>query len=398
MTRRPRLAVLSSHPVQYYAPIFRELAKSVDLHVFYSFKATADQQAAAGFNHAFEWDIDLISGYNSSFLKNVSKDPGAGGFKSCDTPEISDRLKEGGFSCVLTLGWHLKSLVQGVWAAKRQGIPVMVRGDSQLTTPRRLALKLAKRAAYPLLLRTFDAALYVGVRNRDYFLHYGFPSARLFHSPHCIETDRFETGATDEARAALRGKLGVPDDETVLLFAGKLIPFKQPQRVVEAAGELLRAGRRVSVMVAGSGPLYEPMVATASKLGVPLRYLGFQNQTEMPSAYAASDVLVLPSTGQETWGLVCNEALASGRPIVVSDQVGCAPDLASDGVAGRTFPMGDSSALAAVVAQTIDNPPGRAAIRSRSQRHSVSAACSGILAGMNACAPLAEAPNYAETS
>lgn len=398
MTKRPRLAVLSSHPVQYYAPIFRELAKSVDLHVFYSFKATPDQQAAAGFNHAFEWDIDLISGYSSSFLENVSKRAGAGGFDSCDTPEIYDRLKQGGFSCVLTLGWHIKSLVQGAWAAKRLGIPVMVRGDSQLSTPRRLVLKLAKRAAYPLLLRTFNAALYVGARNRDYFLHYGFPESRLFHSPHCIETDRFEAGATEDARTALRARLAIPTDETVLLFAGKLIPFKQPERVVEAAGELRRAGRRVSVMIAGSGPLYDQVAAIASAQNVPLHYLGFQNQTQMPGAYAASDILVLPSTGQETWGLVCNEALASGRPIVVSDQVGCAADLASDDFVGRTFAMGDSLALAAAISKTMDNPPDRTAILSLSKRHSVYAASAGILAGMNACTQADLAPRHAQTS
>jgi glycosyltransferase involved in cell wall biosynthesis len=385
MTNRSRLAVLASHPVQYYAPIFRELAKSIDLHVFYSFQSTPELQAAAGFNHAFEWDIDLLSGYSSSFLANVSQRPGTSSFVGCDTPEIFERLKRGNFSCVLSLGWHLKSLVQGIWAAKRLGLAAMVRGDSQLGTPRSPLLRLAKRAAYPALLGAFDAALYVGSRNREYFLHYGFPPKRLFYSPHCVETDRFEGGATQAARTSHRSMLGIPDDETVLLFAGKLVVFKRPGDVVEAAANLRQAGRKVSVMIAGSGPLSDQIAADAAALAVPLYALGFKNQSEMPAAYAASDIVVLPSTGQETWGLVCNEALASGRPIVVSDKVGCAPDLAGDNSVGRVFQVGDSQAFAAAIASSMDCPPDRAAIRTVSQRHSVPAACAGILQAVSYC-------------
>lgn len=386
MTSRPRLAVLASHPIQYYAPIFCELAKSIDVHVFYSFRSTPELQAAAGFDHAFEWDIDLLSGYSSSFLENVSQNPSTNSFAGCDTPEIFERLKQGSFTCVLTLGWHLKSLLQGVWAAKRLGVPVMVRGDSQLSTPRSPLRRLAKRATYPALLRIFDAALYVGLRNREYFLHYGFPPGRLFHSPHCVETDRFESCATEDARARLRSRLEISDNETILLFAGKLVDFKRPGDLVEAAAHLRRAGRKVSVMIAGSGPLYDEVAATAAVLAVPLHLLGFQNQSEMPSAYAASDILVLPSTGRETWGLVCNEALASGRPIVVSDQVGCAPDLAGDNFVGRIFQMGDSQALAASIASGMDCSPSRVAIRAVSRRHSVPAACAGVLEAMGFCA------------
>ncbi len=85
---------------------------------------------------------------------------------------------------------------------------------------------------------------------------------------------------------------------------------------------------------------------------MPLHVAGFQNQTELPAWYAAADVLVLPSDGGETWGLVVNEALACGTPAVVSDAVGCAPDLALDRDPGRTgavFAVGDPAALADAV-------------------------------------------------
>jgi glycosyltransferase involved in cell wall biosynthesis len=291
-----RLAVLTSHPVQYYAPLFRELAERVDLHVFYAHNATAEQQAAAGFGQAFTWDVDLTSGYAHSFLNNVATRPGTDSFGGCDTPDIANRLRNGGFDAVLALGWHLKSMLQGIFAARRLGIPVMVRGDSQLGTPRGAVKTAVKRVTYPALLRGFDAALYVGQRNFDYYRHFGYPAARLFHSPHCVDTERFAGSATPQARAVLRSRLGIRNDEKVVLFAGKLVPFKRPVDVVEAVAQVMQKGVPARLLVAGSGPMEADVRARAQALGVTLDFLGFQNQTEMPSAYAAADLMVLPSS------------------------------------------------------------------------------------------------------
>ncbi len=378
------LAVLTSHPIQYYAPLFRHLAQRLDLHVFYAHDATRAQQAAAGFGSAFQWDIDLTSGYAHSFLNNVSKNPSATQFSGCDTPEIAARLREGRFDAVLTLGWHLKSLLQGVWAAKRLKLPVLVRGDSQLGTPRGPAKRWAKALAYPALLRIFDAALYVGAHNRSYYLHYGYPEARLFRSPHCVDAERFAAGATLEAREALRAGLGVGPATRLVLFAGKLVAFKRPIDVVDAVAGLRARGIGAHAMIAGAGDFEAAARARAEERGVPLHVLGFQNQSQMPAAYAGADALVLPSTGGETWGLVCNEALACGTPIIVSEAVGCAPDLAADGWVGRTFPLGNAAACADALANLFADPPSRTEIAAVSARFSITAAADGILTALAA--------------
>ena len=133
-------------------------------------------------------------------------------------------------------------------------------------------------------------------------------------------------------------------------------------------------------MVAGSGELDADDARSAqSALGVPLHMLGFCNQTEMPAAYAAADALVLPSDGRETWGLVANEALACGRPVIVSDACGCAPDLAADGKAGRVTPLGDTEAIAAAIGDVMDRPPLAADIRARAESYSVARAVEGII-------------------
>jgi glycosyltransferase involved in cell wall biosynthesis len=373
-----RLAILTSHPIQFQAPLFREISRNMDVTVFFAHRATPEQQAAAGFGTMFDWDVDLLEGYSHTFLSNVAREPGAHHFAGCDTPEIGQKLSAGQFSALLITGWNLKSYWQGIWAAKRRCIPVLVRGDSQLETPRGLAKRLGKNTIYPGLLRLFDAALYVGQRNRSYYEHYHYPVDRLFHSPHCVDNERFAAGATRTARAKLRARLGVGPAEKVVLFAGKLVAFKRPLDLIEAASLVRAQGLTVHIMIAGSGPLEQELRSLSSSMNVPLYMLGFQNQTQMPAAYAAADVLVLPSSGHETWGLTCNEALACGTPVVVSDSVGCAPDLAADNIVGRTFPVGDVRALSAAIKATLLSPPTPDAIFEISTRYSLSAAAAGV--------------------
>jgi glycosyltransferase involved in cell wall biosynthesis len=373
-----RLAVLTSHPVQYYAPLFRELAKVVDLHVLFAHRASPDEQARAGFGTPFEWDLDLTSGYAHTFLENVARRPGTDRFLGCDTPHIGRHLRAGRFQALLVMGWHLRTYLQGALAAKRMGIPVMVRGDSQLATPRSRLKTAIKAVTYPLLLRLFDAALYVGQRSRAYYAHYSYPADRLFFSPHCVDTAWFAARATAEARRRLRAQCGIAPQATVLLFAGRLLPFKRPVDLVLAAGRCRQHGIGAEVMIAGSGALELDLKAAAASNGVPLHLLGFRNQTQMPAAYAAADCLALPSDGRESWGLVANEALACCRPIVVSSACGCAPDLAHDGNAGRTFPTGDPQALADAIGTIAASPPAPAAIAARSEAYSLEAAVAGI--------------------
>ena len=374
-----RLAILTSHPIQYYAPLFREIAGRIPVKVFFAHHTTPSQQAAAGFGTAFEWDVDLLSGYQHEFLPNVSADPGGHHFKGCDNPSIASKLASENFDALLVTGWHLKCYWQGIWAAKRRGLPVLVRGDSHLDTPRSLTKQIAKQALYPLLLRAFNAGLYVGERNHSYWRYYRYPENRLFFSPHCVDNDFFADRATAEARVAVRTRLGLPVNAPVALFAGKLLPFKRPIDLIQAAAVVRRQGLDLHVLIAGSGELEQRMIAEAEKLQVPVHFLGFQNQSEMPAAYAAADFLVLPSNGRESWGLVANESIASGSPVIVSDAVGCAPDLAGDNNVGRTFPLGNVAALSDAIASILRMPPSADAIRQKSQQYSLAAAAQGVI-------------------
>lgn len=370
--------------MQYYAPLYRELARRLDLTVFYCHRDTAADQARAGFGQCFSWDVDLLSGYKHQFLENVAREPTLGSFGGVDTPSVGAELTAARFDAVLVMGWYLKAFVQALFASKRSGLPVLVRGDSQLTTPRSWVKRALKAIAYPIFLRQFDAALVVGERNRQYWMRYKYPPQRQFSSPHCVDTRWFAERSTAEARLAVRERFGISADTPVALFAGKLVPFKCPIDVVYGAAEARVAGVPVEVLVAGAGELEAELTLAAQSTGVPCHMMGFCNQTEMPSAYAAADVLVLPSNGRETWGLVANEALACGRPLVLSDAVGCAPDLAVEGSAGRTYPCRDIHALGEALASVLRVPPSAEDMLARSKAHSLESAAAGIVAAVRA--------------
>lgn len=371
-----RLGVLCSHPIQYNAPLFRELARHLDLHVYYGHRQTPAGQAAAGFGVGFEWDTDLFSGYSHEFLDNQAADPGVDRFFGCDTPQIAGKIRDGHFDAFLVTGWYLKSYWQAIRACRRLGVPVMVRGDSRLGTSRGRLKRLIKRLLYPRVLRQFDACLYVGQESREYFAHYGVDESRLFFSPHCVDNDWFAAQAARESKSGARWELGLSDDASgVLLFVGKLIDIKRPMDLVKAAAVLRGSGHALRLVYVGDGPLRAGIEALARELAVPATFLGFRNQSELPIIFKAADILVLPSES-ETWGLSVNEAMACGVPAVVADSVGCARDLVPP---GAVYAVGNVAAMASTLLASLLDPQPSGALVEKMAEYSVPMAARGIV-------------------
>jgi glycosyltransferase involved in cell wall biosynthesis len=388
-----RLGILASHPVQYHAPVFRELARQCDLTVFFAHRQTPEGQAAAGFGVPFEWDVDLLSGYEHQFLRNMAKAPATARFFGCDAPEIDKAIGRGGFDAFLVTGWNLKAYWQAVHACRQQGIAVMVRGDSQIGTHRGPAKRAVKRLAYPWLLRRFARCLYVGRKSQEYYQHYGVDEAKLVFSPHCVDNDWFGTRGTEESGNSWRRAHGVALDRPIALYVGKLVEGKRPADFLRAIARLRTVSKTPPLaVIVGDGDLRVALEELAHASAVETLFLGFRNQTHLPVIYAAADVLCLPSEG-ETWGLVVNEAMACGTPAVVSDACGCAPDLIVPGRTGVVFPMGDVAALADSVARSLQlkrSPMGKSAIAEKIAAYSVSHAADGILQAAASCTRPAE--------
>jgi glycosyltransferase involved in cell wall biosynthesis len=253
-------------------------------------------------------------------------------------------------------GWHYKSAWQAIRACWKTGTPVLVRSDSHLKTPRHPLKVKAKWPFYRLFIPRLDICLPVGTWSREYFLHYGAHPDHVFELPHIVDSDRIAAEAAGwmKQRTELRQKWGFGEEEVVFLFAGKFIGRKRPLDFVRAIAQARRRGARVSGLMVGDGFLRPACEAETRESAAPIRFAGFLNQKEIIQAYVASDAMVLPSDGGETWGLVVNEAMVCGRPCFLTDQVGCAPDLIDEGQTGAIYPCGDVVKLVALLQQYAD--------------------------------------------
>ncbi len=354
----PRLAVVTTHPVQYYAPLFRRLAERgrVDPHVFYGWAGpTATGAIDPGFGAAVAWDVPLLDGYAHAFAETASREEGTHRFGGIDAPGLVPAIRAWQPDAVLVVGWGWRAHVR-VLRAFAGRVPVLFRGDSTLLDETGGLRAVLRRGVLRWVYRHVDHALYVGQHNRDYFRAHGLAEHQLSWAPHAVDNARFAAPGDDPDSDARRWRetLGIGPADPVVLFAGKLEAQKAPDVLLQAF-LMLPDARQAHLVFCGTGPL-EASLREAAGGDRRVHFVGFQNQSRMPVVYRLGTVLVLPSYS-ETWGLAVNEAMASGRAVIVSDRVGCAPDLVRPET-GRVVPAGDAGALAAAIADVV--APGRA--------------------------------------
>lgn len=340
-----KLAFLTTHPIQYQVPVFRHLAASdgVQFQAIFCTLPTPKQQGAE-FGVEFEWDIPLLDGYQYHVLDNVAKSPGLMHFTGCDTPGVFGYLKERQFDAVVINGWVVKSCLQTARACKRLGIPCIVRGEANNIRKR----AWWKRFIHRRLMKLFDAYCPIGQSSAMFYRELGISAERLFPAPYCIENKRIAAISPRDSKSIVdaRKRFGLDQDGVCFLFCGKLIHKKQPLGLLQAVQRAKQRGGKFQVLVVGEGELRGECEQYAQDHGLPVKFSGFLNQSEIGQAYSASDAMVLPSDNGETWGLVVNEAFAAGIPALVSDQVGCHPDLIDSQSTGWVHPFGDWDCLA----------------------------------------------------
>jgi glycosyltransferase involved in cell wall biosynthesis len=342
-----RIGFLTSHPIQYQVPVFRHLAvdPALDFTVFFCQIPDARMQGAE-FNVSFTWDIPLLGGYEHRVLKNVSQRPSVMDYHGCDTPEIAEILAHGNYDALVINGWVVKSCLQGLRACRRLRIPCLVRGEANDLRPRAFWKRWLQRQ----LVHQYAGCLAIGKANAEFYRRRGVPEARLFSAPYCIDNERFAAADDPQRRREARRRWDIAEDAVCFLSSGKLIHKKHPLELI-GAYRACDVRNPVHLLIVGDGPLREACAALAAESPLPITFAGFLNQGEILDAYAAADCLVLPSDAGETWGLVVNEAMAAGRPAIVSDLVGCAADLVTPRETGLVFPFGDWQALAARLAE-----------------------------------------------
>jgi len=337
-----RLAIITTHPIQYNDPWFKLLAvgKKVLPKVFYTWEQTkSGEKHDVGFGKVISWDIPMLEGYEYTFVKNKAKDPGTHHFQGVVNPTLIKEVEEWGAQAILVIGWSFHSHLACLRYFHKK-VPVLFRGDSTLLNERPGIKQWLRRISLKWVYKHVDYALYVGANNKAYYLKHGLKEDQLVLAPHAIDNNRFAQ-PDDAYRAeakAWRGKLEITEDNLVLLFAGKLEPNKDPFFITALAKEI--PDQRLRIVLVGNGVL-EHELKQAAALDSRIRFIDFQNQRAMPVMYRIGDVFIL-SSQSETWGLGANEAMASGCAIIMSDKCGGAVDLIKEGVNGMIIRQRDT--------------------------------------------------------
>lgn len=373
-----KLAVIVSHPIQYYSPWFAHVAAALAerggaLRVFYLWDFGVAHRLDPKFGRVVAWDVPLLEGHDHEFVPNVSRRPGTSWFGGLNNPELLPRVRSWRPDAVLQFGYNYRALAgfDLRWNAKRA--PLLFRGDSHLLADdgeqsfqssvvgfqRERLKQWTRKVGLRALFKRFAGFLAVGRANADYFHAHGVPESKITICPHAVDNAfflgrknasiQFSAGTVQRREErGLRGELGIAEDELVFLFVGKFEDKKQPLQLLDAFCKADTG--RATLLFVGSGALEQRLKTEALKTeGSAKRvvFVPFQNQSRMPAVYRTCDILVLPSKGRyETWGLAVNEAGCCGLPSIVSSHVGCRPDLVEENVTGLVFPAGETDELA----------------------------------------------------
>lgn len=331
----PKLAIVTTHPIQYYAPVFRMLyeRQQLEVMVFYS-KGEEDYRYDKDFRQKVIWDIPLTEGYPFIFVKGNKPmlDP--------SNDSLCQAIAKWKPDALLIYGWNFPGHLNVMRYFKKKCV-LFFRGDSHLLDEKSNITTLLRRVFLKQIYKYIDFAFYVGANNKAYYIKHGLKEAQLFFAPHAIDNKRFSGEAEkdyEQKAKTWRRSLGIQDNDVVLLFAGKLEPKKAPDLLLKCIQAVNGQNQNtLKLIFAGTGVLEEPLKEQAGN-DPNIFFLGFQNQSQMPIVYRLGDLYCLPSKGPgETWGLAVNEAMASSRAVLVSDKVGCSVDLVEEGKTGFVF-------------------------------------------------------------
>lgn len=359
--RRIRLAYLVSHPIQYQAPLLRRIASEpdIDLTVFFASDFSVHGYQDQGFGVDVHWDVPLLDGYKYEFLPSLRDERKQSGPISQINHGILSRLR--GFDLLWVHGYATANSLHGMLAARALGIPVLLRAESRFrATERNTFKRRLKSLFFQGLGSLVDAVMPIGTFNEAFWSFY-LPDTPRFLMPYAVDNVYFQQMAqsAQPQRDELVRELQLDPSRSVILYASKLLDWKRCADLLEAY--LLLIGRDTLrpapyLVIVGDGDQRASLEERARNSGSPdIRFCGFRNQSELPAFFNLSSVFVLPSE-DEQWGLIVNEVMNAGRPVILSDDIGCQPDLIRNGVEGYVYPVRNVAALSEALEKTLYIP------------------------------------------
>ncbi|MBW4686017.1 MAG: glycosyltransferase family 4 protein [Komarekiella atlantica HA4396-MV6] len=358
-TRKYRVLVVTANPVQYSTPLFQLMAQHPKLDILVAYCSL--QGAELGFDSEFgveiKWDIPLLDGYPWIQLSNQSPQPKLGKFFGLINLELWKQIKTGKFDAVVAYtGYAYASFWILAAAAKVSGTNLLFSTDAQDLTPRSGSVwkRYVKSLILPKIFQLANTVIVPSSGGVKFISSLGIPEQQIVLTPFVVNNEWWLAQAKQVNRAAVRQQWHIPEDSPVVLFCAKLQPWKRPQDALRAFAQ---ADIPDSYLVfAGEGPLRSELELEAKALEVTerVRFLGFVNQSQLPSIYCTANLLVFPSE-YEPFGVVVNEAMLCGCPVVVSDRVGARYDLVHEGKTGFVYPCGNLDALVQILKTTLSD-------------------------------------------
>lgn len=394
--RRARVCIVVQYPIHYHLPLYRALARDPDIafEVLFMQSAWSSSGYEPDVGAVVDWGLPMLEGYDYEVFPNVSPRRDGDGFWKYVNPKLIRRVATGPWDTVYVHGHHHFTHIAVIATARLAGKRVVIRTETNNLGYRPRRVRLIRGPAYRVLYRLAHVLLYIGEHNRRCYEDFGARPEQLVHAPYVVDNARFDAERARLAprRGALKGAFGIAADKKVVLYCAKFIAKKQPLMLVDAFLDAALGEDWVLLMV-GDGALRGACEARAAERGAGPRvvFAGFLDQNEVGRGYAVADVMVLPSAYQETWGLVVNEAMNFGCPVIVSDRVGCAPDLVA-GKCGIVFPHDRPDALVAALQRMAGDDALRARCRERARAVIAGCSVTEYMAGLRRALGLPELP------
>jgi glycosyltransferase involved in cell wall biosynthesis len=349
VTAPVRVVVVSPEPTPYRAPLFDRVAERAELELTVVYQAHTVAGRA--------WAVELR--HRAVFLRGV-RIPGVRRLLRHDypvTPGVVRALRGASPDVVVVSGWSTFASQAAVAWCRRHGVPYLLLVSSHDDEPRAGWRRRPREALVGRIIDGASGALVLGTLSRRGLEVRGLDPARIGVFANTIDVASWTARAAGLSvrRVEIRAELDVAPHEVVVLSVARLSPEKELDDLVRAVAE---AGTELALVVAGSGPERVALEGLARELGVRLLLVGDVGAERLAELYVAADVFALLSS-REPWGVVVNEAAASGLPLLLSDRVGAAPDLLRDGENGDLVAVGDVAAASVALRRLVADPAWR---------------------------------------